>query len=394
MEKKELSTLMKTFLYSIKSKETQKIYQISIGYFEQWHEKKIEDLLKLEPKVTEEIFIQYIIHMRERNLSYASITSRLAPIATFLTLNDVIVNKKKLKRFMGEDNRTIKDEAYTHEDLSKMFQHASFRTKLLIAIYSSTGIRKGAIIDLKLKHLEKLPNSKLYKFTIYENTKEEYITFCTPECASLIDQYIEKRQGAGEKITQDSYLIRNEFDFVYSRNRIVKKTSIETLNIVMNKLLFECELRKVNHPTEFSEKNNNYQRHSKAIFHAFRKYFNTCLVNCDVNVTIKEMLMGHSVRLDDAYYRPNEKQLLAEYSKAINELTINEENRLKKKVTELESKQSEIDLMKYQHQMEMKQITERIEILTQQTDSMNKIIEPMVKQQRKSKLTSIRRKRY
>jgi integrase len=373
---------MQTFLYGIKSKVSQKIYQISIGYFEQWHKKKIEDLLKLDTKVIEEILIQYIIYMRERNLSYASITSRLAPIATFLSLNDVLVNKKKLKRFMGEDNKTINDEAYTHEDLSKMFQHASFRTKLLIAIYSSTGIRKGAIIDLKLKHLYKIPNSKLYKFTIYENTKEEYYTFCTPECASLIDQYIEKRQGAGESITQDSYLIRNEFEFVYSRNKIVKKTSIETLNIVMNKLLFECELRKVNRPTEFS-KSKSYQRHSKASFHAFRKYFKTCLANCDVNVTIKELLMGHSVGLDDAYYRPNEKQLLAEYSKAINELTINEEFRLRKQVTELESKQSEIDLMKYQHQMDMKQLEDKILMLMQQTDDMNKIIEPMVKAARK-----------
>ena len=107
----------------------------------------------------------------------------------------------------------------------------------------------------------------------------------------------------------------------------------------MNKLLYECELRKINHPTE----SNNYKRHSKASFYAFRKYFNTCLANCDVNVTIKEMLMGHSVGLDDAYYKPNEKQLISEYSKAINELTINEENRLKNKVTELQEKQDRID---------------------------------------------------
>jgi integrase len=279
---------------------------------------------------------------KDRNLSYASITNRLAPVATFLSLNDVIVNHKKLKRFMGEQDKTVKDEAYTHEDLSKMFQHATFRTRLLIAIFSSTGIRKGAIIDLKLKHLQKIEKENLYKFTIYENTNDEYITFCTPECAYLIDQYIKQREGAGEKITEESYLIRNDFDFIFrSRAKTVKKTSIGALNMVMNKLLYECELRKVNHPTE----SNNYKRHSKASFHAFRKYFNTCLANCDVNVTIKEMLMGHSVGLDDAYYKPNEKQLLSEYSKAINELTINEENRLKKKVNELQVKYDKIDAL-------------------------------------------------
>ena len=53
--------------------------------------------------------------------------------------------------------------------------------KVMILIYSSTGIRKGALVDLRLKHLQKVDN--LYKFTIYENTKDEYITYCTPECS-------------------------------------------------------------------------------------------------------------------------------------------------------------------------------------------------------------------
>ena len=59
--------------------------------------------------------------------------------------------------------------------------------------------------------------------------------------------------------------------------------------------------------------------------------------------------MGYSVALDDSYFRPTEKQLLTEYLKAVNELTINEENRLKKKVTELEKKQDEINQLRYEH---------------------------------------------
>ena len=66
-----------------------------------------------------------------------------------------------------------------------MFQFAKSRGRLIIAIYASTGIRKGALVDLRIKHLIKTKdyNFNLYKFTIYGNTKEEYITFCTPECA-------------------------------------------------------------------------------------------------------------------------------------------------------------------------------------------------------------------
>ena len=327
---------------------------------------------------------------RDKKLSYASIENRLASIASFLSLNDVTVNKKKLNRFMGEHDKTIKNEGYTHEDLQKMFQHASFRTKLLISIYSSTGIRKCAIIALKIKHLEKVEHNgiKLYKFTVYEKSiKDEYITYCTPECATLIDEYIEKRKAAGEKITQESYLIRNEFDFVYSRDKIVKKTSRSALNEIMTKLVIECGLREVNNNNnpsteiELSDGNidndNTYQRHKKPLFHAFRIYFNTCLVNCDVNVTKKEMFMGHSVRLDDSYYKPNEKELLSEYCKAINELTINEENRLRKQVTELEQKQSEIDKMKYEHQKEMKKM--RAELEQNQQDRYDMIMDEINK---------------
>ena len=108
---------------------------------------------------------------------------------SFLELNDVLINKKKISKFYAENSRTIKDEAYTREDIQKMLQYASFRLRVIILIYSSTGIRKGALIDLKLKHLQKVENSggvKLYRFTIYENTEEEYVTFGTPECTTAI----------------------------------------------------------------------------------------------------------------------------------------------------------------------------------------------------------------
>ena len=253
---------------------------------------------------------------------------------------------------MGENTRTVKDEAYSRDDLLKMFQHATFRTKVIISIYSSTGIRKTALVDLKLRHLKKIKvdacENNIYKFTIYENTKDEYITFCTPECASLIDEYLAQRKAAGETITDESYLIRNDFDFVFkARAKQARKITTGALDVIMKALLHKTELRQVNYMTE----NSKYKRHPKAGFHAFRKYFNTCLVNADVNVTFKEMLMGHSVGLDDCYFKPSEKQLLAEYLKAVNELTVSPENRLKKRVTELESKQSEIDVLKYQQQL-------------------------------------------
>jgi hypothetical protein len=60
--------------------------------------------------------------------------------------------------------------------------------------------------------------------------------------------------------------------------------------------------------------------------------------------------MGHSVQLDEVYYdKGSDKslaKLLEEYSKAIDALTINEENRLRKKVEELTPKSDEIQAMR------------------------------------------------
>lgn len=52
------------------------------------------------------------------------------------------------------------------------------------------------------------------------------------------------------------------------------------------------------------------------------------------------MLLGHKIGLASCYYRPSEEEMLAEYMKAVNNLTINEENRLKIKVDLLESEKT------------------------------------------------------
>jgi uncharacterized protein YigA (DUF484 family) len=55
------------------------------------------------------------------------------------------------------------------------------------------------------------------------------------------------------------------------------------------------------------------------------------------------MLLGHKIGLAGVYYKPSEDDFLEEYLKAVNNLTINEENRLKMKVEKLEIERSEID---------------------------------------------------
>jgi hypothetical protein len=57
-----------------------------------------------------------------------------------------------------------------------------------------------------------------------------------------------------------------------------------------------------------------------------------------IDKTIREMLVGHSTQLDAVYYKPQEEEILEEYLKAIDNLTISNDNRLKQKIVELQGK--------------------------------------------------------
>jgi hypothetical protein len=54
------------------------------------------------------------------------------------------------------------------------------------------------------------------------------------------------------------------------------------------------------------------------------------------------MLLGHTIGLASVYYKPTSDDFVIEYQKAINNLTINEEYRLKMKVQKLEIEKSKL----------------------------------------------------
>jgi hypothetical protein len=55
------------------------------------------------------------------------------------------------------------------------------------------------------------------------------------------------------------------------------------------------------------------------------------------------MLLGHKIGLASAYCRPTDDEMYIDYEKAIDLLTINEENRLSKKIEMLTIEKSRLD---------------------------------------------------
>ncbi|HEY7572058.1 MAG TPA: hypothetical protein VH796_11885 [Nitrososphaeraceae archaeon] len=105
--------------------------------------------------------------------------------------------------------------------------------------------------------------------------------------------------------------------------------------------------------------------------HGFRKFFKTACINAGMNPLYSEYVMGHRSGLTKSYFKPSDMELLEGndkalgYISAINDLTINEEHRLHKKIDELTKKNDEIKTMEIRHAEEIKGMRDQMsQILT------------------------------
>ena len=82
--------------------------------------------------------------------------------------------------------------------------------------------------------------------------------------------------------------------------------------------------------------------------HSFRIFAITNMIRAKVNDAIREMLVGHSTGLDGVYYKPTVDELLQEYLKAVDHLTISNENRLQKQLYQYNKKSDDLQLVRTQ----------------------------------------------
>jgi integrase len=207
-------------------------------------------------------------------------------------------------------------------------------------------MRIGAIPSLTISNLETIEfeNSKIYKITVYENHHEEHFTYCTPECAKAIDEYLEMRKRYGEKLNPNCYLIREQFDI---RDPFAISKCQMTCAITLQNKIIDLGIRsgiRERHTLEVNEKHQGSSfRKEVPIAHGFRKFFTTQLVNSKLNPEIREMLLGHKIGLASVYYKPSDSDFLIEYQKAINNLTINEESKLRMQVEKLKVEKTKLE---------------------------------------------------
>ena len=198
--------------------------------------------------------------------------------------------------------RVVIDRVPTKNELKRIIDYGDVRDKASILFALSSGARDETLAGLNVGDVdfEAYPDVALVRVRA-EIAKGGvgYPTFITPEARAALEEYLESRHRSGEDVGPDSPLFAH-------RGKRVKPGSLS--------LRWRRRLKS----TGLNSKSAGWH---ELHFHVLRKFFRTGLRY--ISASDRERLMGHKGEyLDDAYYKPNLDQLLAEYRKAVPELTV------------------------------------------------------------------------
>jgi integrase len=311
-------------------------------------------LLDKDPKIIQMDICDYIIHLKKSGIvASRTIQAYLAALHKFYVMNDVNqLNWVKIHSFLGENEKQTEDRPYTHSEIQMLLQKTTLRNRAIILLICSAGLRVGAVSSLRIRDIEPIDKYQLYKVNVYATSKKSrYFSFCTPECRKEIDSYLDWRKRWGERLQDDSPLFRREFNSQAEHDR-GKVLPFQTGNIrwFVARLLIDTGIRPVIPLTESTQSNRRIHHRSHIMqCHGFRKFFETNAFKAGMNNMFIRRLLGQKAGLEDSYLKLSEEDLLegsnrhTGYVDIIDQLTIDESNKLRREVEILRMDKSKLD---------------------------------------------------
>lgn len=322
------------------------------------------------------MLIKYLLFQINRakigDIAKSTIRNYYKPLKLFCEMNSIILNWKIISKGIPKGQDASDDRIPSMEEIQKLIEYPDRRIRPIVYTMLSSGIRVGAWEWLRWQDViphEQDGNIVAAKLLVYSGEPDHYFSFITSEAYFALKEWMDFRTSQGEKITKDSWLMRDLWDTglilkdpvddgnlrrgSYGVSSVSKKISSDAIRQIFNRAWRVQNIRKAELLTE------NHKRYSFKATHAFRKYFETkCLKKMKL-LNVK-LLMGHDTGLEKSYYKPTENELLEDYLQVVNDLTVNEEFRLKMKISDLEQKQDEIILMKLKHEREMTEMDQKL----------------------------------
>jgi hypothetical protein len=307
--------------------------------------------------IQEQITLYIEVHKKRvyetKELAPGTVKNLYRPIKTFYEAHDdlPIINWNWIAKGLPRSKSySSSDRAPTLEEIRKLVKYPDRRIKAIVYTMASSGIRIGAWDYLKWKHVIPIPDEKTSeiiiaaKLIVYAGEPEEYYTFITLEAYNSLKEWIDFRAMYGEKITGESWLMRDLWpttDVKVERggNFGLATHPQKLKNGSIKRLLIRALSAQGIRP----HLQDGVRRHEVKGTHGYRKFFKTHAENVMKPINV-ELLMGHDSGISESYWRPTENEVLHDYLKAVDLLTINYDNNkstLQKQVTELTEKSEE-----------------------------------------------------
>ena len=331
---------MTTFTYALKAPESKRQYprrfKIFLDYLglkgslveqaEQFYLTASKD-----PQWCEQSLMAFVEYEKERakrgEIADCTIPNYYRATKLFCGMNDIELNWKKISRGLPRAGKAANDRAPTKEEIRKLIEYPDRRIKPVVYTMVSSGIRIGAWDHLKWKHIIPLFDDTedilAAKLIFYAGDQEQYFTFITPEVYISLKGWMDFREGYGEKVTGESWVMRDLWrttNMAYgarlglaSYPKRLKSSGVKRL---LERALWEQGLR---HSLP-----QGIRRHEWKAAHGFRKFYKSHAeqVMRPINV---EITMGHNLGISSSYYRPQEKEVLTDYLNAVDLLSINDD---------------------------------------------------------------------
>jgi hypothetical protein len=379
------------FLYAMKAPMTKDRYKTRVAKFFDHiglddKGQKVEEKARIfADKGKEDInwaftsILKFIHFHKERvdrkEISSATVRNYAKSIKLFCDMADIPIPWKKIARGLPRGRKYADDRIPTLEEIRKLVEYPDRRIKAIVYTMASSGIRVGAWDYLQWGHIRPIERDGeviAAKIIVYAGEDEEYFTFISPEAWRALKAWMTYREKSGEVIKEDSWLMRDLWDTRVAHGRglatMPKKLTSLGLKRLMERAIWAQGLRNKLEPGK--------KRHPYQANHSLRKWFKTrCEITGMKPINI-EKLMNHSVGISDSYYRATENELLEDYLKATELISIDDDRLvLQKQVNDLTEKSKDRE---YSIKARLEEKDDQIQTLMKKQEKFEQLIQSLI----------------